>query len=334
MPSDQSKMFNKNFITLKIFGIWSGNTPWKYYRFYSFIYLFVTFACYNLLLTLNLLYTPRKIELLLREVIFYFTEITVATKILTILFMRDKLIDAIKLIDCDEFVGDYENKDGILYKTNMGYRLGWTLYTISSNMAYSSQVVVPIFLDMIRGTKSELPICKYYFLSDEVRDSHFLFWFIYQSVGMYGHMMYNVNIDSLIAGLLVVAIAQLRLLNRNLKNLKLTQEESNLPIKNQDKIQMARLNKLLRHYEVILKYVLSIRTYIIYLIISCNNFNFVSFSFCETVQNMLSVTLFFQFGVASMIICVVMCGLLLVSTNCFFTVCIYLMCNLLSFNVY
>ncbi|KAJ8735440.1 hypothetical protein PYW07_007060 [Mythimna separata] len=290
MPSDQSKMFNKNFICFKIFAIWSGNTPWKYYRYYSFIYLFVTFVCYNLLLTLNLLYTPRKIELLLREVIFYFTEITVATKILTILFMRDKLIVAIKLIDCDEFVGDYENKDGILYKTNMGYRLGWKLYTILSNMAYVTIAIIPIFLDLIRGTKSELPICKYYFLSDEERDSHFLFWFIYQAVGMYGHMMYNVNIDSLIAGLLVIAIAQLRLLNNNFRNLKLSEEERKLSYEIQDKIQMTRFYKMLRHYEVIL-------------------------TFCDTIQEMLSVTLFFQFGVASMIICVVLGGFLLQSTT-------------------
>lgn len=167
--------------------------------------------------------------------------------------MRHKLIDALNYIDCDEFVGDFENKDGILYKTNMNYRLGWKLYAILSNAAYSSQVFVPIFLDLIRGTKSELPICKYYFLSDEIRDTYFIFWFIYQSFGMYGHMMYNVNIDSLVAGLLVINIAQLRLLNKNLTNLKLSEEEQKMPLELQDKVQMMRLNRYLRHYEVILK---------------------------------------------------------------------------------
>ncbi|CAH1639600.1 unnamed protein product [Spodoptera littoralis] len=290
MPSDQSKMFDNSFRIAKIFGIWPGLKPSRYYKFYSFIYLFATFVCYNLLLTLNLLYTPRKIELLLREVIFYFTEITVATKILTILFMRDKIIQALNFIDCDEFVGDYENKKGILYKTNMGFRLGWRSYLVLSNIAYSSQVIVPIFLDILRETKSELPICKYYFLSDEDRESHFLFWFIYQSFGMYGHMMYNVNIDSIIAGLLLIAIAQLKLLGNNLTNLKLSNEESKLPKDSQDKIQIKRFHKLLRHYEVILNY-------------------------CDTVQDTLNVTLFFQFGVASIIICVVMCGLLLPSST-------------------
>nr|ALM26204.1 odorant receptor 15 [Athetis dissimilis] len=288
MSSNQSNMFHTNLILLKIFGIWPGNTPWKYYRYYSFIHLFVTYASYNFLLSMNLYYTPRKIEILLPEVIFTFTEITVTTKIMTILLMRHKLIEAMKLIDCDEFEGDIDDKNGILSKTRMGYSRGWKLYAIISNMAFTSQVFIPFFLILIRGTKSELPICKYYFLSDDDREAHFYFWYIYQTVGMYGHMMYNVNIDSLIAGLFVIAIAQLKLLSKNFNELKVSETESEFRKEIQDEIQMTRLNQLLRHYEVILHY-------------------------CETVQSMLSTTLFFQFGVTSIIICVVMCGLLLPS---------------------
>ncbi|KAJ8735439.1 hypothetical protein PYW07_007059 [Mythimna separata] len=291
MPTDQSKMFNKNFTIYKIFGIWSGNHPWKYYKYYSLVYLFVTFVCFNLLLTLNLFYMPRQMELLIGEVIFFFTEITVGTKICTMLFMRNKLIVAIKLIDCDEFVGDYENKEGILCKTNMGYRLTWKVYIVFANVVYAIQVVIPIFLNVLRETKSELPVSKYYFLSDEQRESGVLFWilYLYQGIAIYGHMMYNVNIDSLIAGLLIIAIVQLRLLNKNFRNLKLSEEERKLSYEIQDKIQMTRLNKLLKHYEVIL-------------------------NFCDTVQDTFSVTLFFIFGVASIIICMVMCGLVVPSS--------------------
>lgn len=253
MPSNQSKVFDRNFIYLKFFGLGSGETSGKYYKCYSFIYLSVTLACYNLLLFVNLLYTPRKIELLLREVIFYFTEITVTTKILTIIFKRDKIITAMKIIDCDEFMGDFENKNGILYNTNRTYRLGWKSYAVLSHMVYTCVAIIPISSDFIRGTEFELPICKYYFLSDEVRESYFYFLFIYQIIGMYGHMAYNVSIDSLIAGLLLIPIGQLRLLNKNLTNFQLSKEEKKLQIEIQEKIQMARLNKLLQHYEVILK---------------------------------------------------------------------------------
>nr|AOE48040.1 putative odorant receptor OR35 [Athetis lepigone] len=288
MSSNQSNMFDQNFMMLKIFGIWPGNTAWKYYRYYSFIYLFFTFASYNLLLTVSLLYTPRKIELLLPEVMFYFTEISITMKMMTILLKRDKLIEAMKLIDCDEFEGDIDDKDGILSKANMTYNRGWKLYTFTSNIAFSSLVFLPFFLVLIRGTKSEFPICKYYFLSDEDREAYFFFWYIYQAVGMYGHVMYSVNIDALIAGLLIIAIAQLKLLNKKFYKLKLSEVESELSKEIQEQIQISRLNQLLRHYEVILEY-------------------------CNTVQNISSTTLFFQFGVASIKICVVMGGLLLPS---------------------
>ncbi|KAJ8735438.1 hypothetical protein PYW07_007058 [Mythimna separata] len=291
MPSDQSSMFNVNFTLYKIIGVWSGNPPWKYYKYYSFVYLFVTFVIFNLLFTLNLLYIPPKIESYIGEGVFYFVEITIATKIWTILFMRDKLIDAIKIIDCDEFIGDYENKDGILYKMNVGFRLGRKLYATLLNTLFVADVIVPIFFNLVRGTRPKLPISNYYFLSDEQRESGVIFWCIYsyQSMGIYCHMMYNISVDSLIAGLLVITIAQLRLLNHNLRNLKLSEEERKLPYEIQDTIQMTRLNKSLKHYEVIL-------------------------TFCDTVQDILSVTLFFQYGVSTLIICVVMTGLALPSS--------------------
>ncbi|XP_075970093.1 uncharacterized protein LOC142972612 isoform X2 [Anticarsia gemmatalis] len=287
MPSDQSKsLFEYNMKVWKIFGIWSGDTPWKRYKYYSMSYLFVTFIIYNLLLTLNLIYTPRTIELILREVIFSFTEITVATKILTILLLRGKIFEAFDIIDSDEFVGDYYSKDGFLSKVHKNFKLGWKSYAVMSNVAYSSQVFVPIFLNLIRGTESELPVCKYYFLSDENRRSYYFFWFIYQSFGMYGHMMYNVFIDSFIAGLLIVSIAQMRILNVNLKTFSMSEQEKELPKELQDQIAIAKLNSYLRHYDSILKY-------------------------NKIIQEILSVTIFFQFSVTTIIICVVMCGLLM-----------------------
>lgn len=254
MKSNQStNLFENNYKCWKIFGIWGGRNPSKYYKFYSITYIFLTFFLYNVLLTLNLIYTPRKIELLLREVIFYFTEITVAAKVLTIILLHSKIVEALDLIDCEEFLGDFENKEGILSKVHVNYKFCWKLYAGLSNAAYSSQVFVPIFLNMIRGTESDLPICKYYFLSDETRQNYFVYWFIYQSFGMYGHMMYNVNIDSFIAGLLYMAITQLRLLNSKLSNLKLSKQEQKLPKELQDKISIAKLNSCFRHYDAILK---------------------------------------------------------------------------------
>ncbi|XP_047023243.1 odorant receptor 59a-like [Helicoverpa zea] len=254
MPSDQSRMFDPPLTVLKIFGVWEGRTPSKYYKTFSFLFLFVSWFFYNFLLTLNLVYTPRSVELFLREVIFYFTEITVTSKFLTVLLLRDKILEAFSVIDSDEFVGDYENKDGILYRTNKGYSFCWKVYNVLALIAYTCDIIMPVVIDLIRGTKSVLPICNYYFLSEDFRDSHFVILYLYQSIGMYGHMMYNLNMDSLAWGLLAVGIAQIKVLNKNFTDLKLSAEESKLPLEIQDNVQKTRLFKLLRHYEAILNF--------------------------------------------------------------------------------
>ncbi|XP_021200428.3 odorant receptor 7a [Helicoverpa armigera] len=286
MPSDLSKIFEQTLRFLNFFGVWAGKTPSKYYKYFSFISVFLAVVCYNLLLTINLVYTPRNIELILREVIFFFTEITVTAKVFTVILMRDEIIEVLNFIDNDKFIGDNGKKDGILYKTHKGYKFSWRVYNILAHAAYIFDIIAPLFLAFLRGTKSELPVCKYYFLDDEFRDSYFFILFLYQAIGMYGHMIYNVNVDTLSAGFLAIAVAQLKLLNSNLTTLKLSAEECKLPREIQEKIQITRLNKLLRHYEFILNY-------------------------CGAVQNVLSISLFIQFGVGSLIICVVMCSLLM-----------------------
>ncbi|KOB67926.1 Odorant receptor [Operophtera brumata] len=255
MPSlRQSNIFKNNFICWKIFGIWPGRSQSKYYKYFSFLYLFITLFTYNILLTLNLAYTPRTIELIIREVIFYFTEIAVTSKVLMIVIMRDKIIEAFNLFDSEELDGDDEKSKQIIDQNYASYQTFWKLYAIMSNVAYSSQVFIPIFLYLIFKSNLELPICKYYFLTDEIRESYFVLWFIYQSFGMYGHMMYNVSVDSFIAGLLLIAIAQCRVINDKLYNMKFTAADNKLKAEVQEQIQMARLKKCLRRYDFLLKY--------------------------------------------------------------------------------
>ncbi|KOB66386.1 Odorant receptor [Operophtera brumata] len=103
-------------------------------------------------------------------------------------------------------------------------------------------------------------------------------------------MMYNVSIDSFMAGLLLIAIAQCRVINDKLYNMKFTADEIKLKAEVQEQIQMARLKKCLRRYDFFLNY-------------------------CEVVQKVVDVTMFVQFGMSSAIICVVMCGLLMPSST-------------------
>lgn len=249
----QTDIFKPNFFFWKIFGIWKGQTPFVYYKYYSYVYLFLTLVVYNVLLTLNLIYTPLNIELLIREVIFYFTEIAVMAKVLMILFMRYKILDSINLLDCEEFHCNDDRSKYIIEQNNMSYKTYWKLYAVLSNFAYSSQVFGPLLVNLIWGTELQLPVCKYYFLSEELRQTYFPFLFVYQSFGIYGHMMYNVNIDTFIAGLLLMAISQIKLIQYKLNNFKMESKETRLKNEVRDDIQILKLNRCLRHYDLVLK---------------------------------------------------------------------------------
>ncbi|XP_072938126.1 odorant receptor Or1-like [Epargyreus clarus] len=288
--SSISDSFKINFIFLKLFGLWPGKEMTKRYKYYSMIFIFITLFMYNSLLIFNLLYTPRNIELMIREVIFLFTEIAVMGKVFMILYKRKKLLAVFDILDCDHFQGEDDVGRQIVHEHVSKYKTYWKIYGILSNFAYSSQVFLPIFVHLIFKTNLELPICKYYFLDVNVVQKYFIFLFVYQSFGMYGHMTYNVNVDTLIAGLILMAITQLRVLNHEFRNLKVDPEdfkESNAAV---DRKQIVKLNRHLKHYDILLTY-------------------------CSTVQDIMNITMFVQFGMASAIICVILCGLLLPSTT-------------------
>lgn len=249
----QSDIFKYNFFFWKVLGLWPGRKPNRYYKYYSCVYILITLIIYNILLTLNLAFTPRKIEYLIREVIFYFTEIAVTSKVFMIIIMRDKILEAFNLLDGKDLDGDDESSKKVIEKANTQIRIFFKYFATISHAAYSSQVFVPIIIYLIFHVDLDLPICKYYFLTDEIRDRYFIFWFIYQSWGMYGHMVYNVTVDSFIAGLLLNAVIQLKILNVKLSNLKLSKQENKLSVDIQDETLTIRLRKCLVRYEAVLK---------------------------------------------------------------------------------
>lgn len=253
MPTDQSKMFDDCIFVIKLFGISIERSPSIFIKIYSYTYVLINFVIYNILLTLNLYYTPRKIELLISEVIFYFTEVSTCSKVIILIFMREKVVDILEFVNRDEFKGDYGDKNGLLYKyTNRIYKLWRKAYVVFSNISFVFMMFTPI-RNYINRADTDLPVCKYYFLSDQAREKYYTFWFIYQPFGLYGHMMYNVNFDLMTGGLFIFIIVQLQLLYNNLSNLKVSEEESLLPEELQDKIQVAKLHQCLRHYALIIE---------------------------------------------------------------------------------
>nr|ARO70509.1 Odorant Receptor 27-2 [Dendrolimus punctatus] len=283
-----SDIFNPLLFQWKLFAIWPGKTPSRLYKYYTYLYLFATLFAYNILLTVNLIYTPFKIDMLIREVIFNFTEIVVTSKVIMVLVKRNKIVEILDLLDSEEFQ-DTNESSSIVGDSKKTYTRSYLMYAITSNISYFSQVIAPVFVNLIFGSSltTELPICNYYFLSDESRKNYFVFWFIYQAVGMYGHMTYNVTIDSFLAGLLLMTETQMRVINYKLTNLNKEVKHGTDDKANEDK-EMSKLKKCLRHYDLVLKY-------------------------CSQVQNLINVTIFIQFGIGSVIICVTLCALLLPS---------------------
>lgn len=241
-----SRCFKLNFVFLNVFGIWPLNKNGTCYRYYSLSFVFISLFVYNLLLTLNLVYTPRKIEIFIREVVFYFTEIAVTGKVVMILMKRSDISNVLNDLDCEAFQGQDDISRVIIKLHITKYKLYWRIYALISNFAYFSQIFLPLVLYFIFNTRIELPICKYFFLNDYYVQKYFIYLFIYQSVGMYGHMTYNVNIDTLIAGFIFMAITQLRVLNYKLKHFKISKNCTR-------NIEILKLKRLLKHYDAIIR---------------------------------------------------------------------------------
>lgn len=252
VESKTSDCFKINFIHLRIFGVWSHYNTSKIYTCYLAMFLLVNLFTYNALLVLNLLFTPPKIDLLIREVIFLFTEVVVISKVLMVILMREKLLYAFDILDCETFKGEGEVSREIVKSYVAKYKTYWKINAILGNFSYSSRVFLPIFGHLIFNTTVELPICKYHFLDNEIIRRYFVFWYLYQSVGMYSHMQYNVNIDTLIAGLLIIPVAQLKVLNIKFSKLKINENFSK-NIEKKEALQNLKLYKYLQHYELIIK---------------------------------------------------------------------------------
>nr|WCC57426.1 odorant receptor 29 [Papilio glaucus] len=278
-----SECFSNNVLAWKIFGIWSGPSPNKYYKYFSFMFLNLTLIVFNLFLVLNLFYTYNEIENLLQEVIYYFTEITVAAKVSMILLWKKEIITAFAILNSDEFKGTDKMSFEIVQKDVSTYKKIYKLYFYFCNLSYIL-AIVPGLVNFMLGHHSELPISRYNFLSDTIREKYFVFLYLYQSFCIYGHMIYNLSIDSFITGLIFLTITQLKVLNYKLKRFSFkTTHQVKHTNELKENVKVSNLNHCLRHFDVILR-------------------------FQSIVQEITSFTLFVVFGIASATICVTLCG--------------------------
>nr|WCC57486.1 odorant receptor 29.2 [Papilio machaon] len=276
-----SECFSKNVLAWKIFGLWPGPNPNKYYKYFSFIYINLTLTVFNLLLTINLFYTYDQLENLMHEVIFFFTEITVVAKCCMVLNCKKKIIVAFAILDSDDFKGIDKTSKEIIENDVSKYKKMSNLYFCFCHLSYILGVA-PVIVEYLLENHSELPISRYNFLSDEIRHSYYKILYFYQSLSTYGHLIYNISVDTFINGLIFLTITQLKVLKYKLKGLNFKKQN----LDSENNINVWSLNHCLKHYDVILRYQ-------------------------SIVQEITSVTLFVIFGMASAIICVTLCGFFL-----------------------
>ncbi|XP_045772787.1 odorant receptor 22b-like [Maniola jurtina] len=279
-----SHCFELNFLLLKILGIWPGKNPHRYYKYYAIFILCLICFCYNSFMIVNIFFTPMIVEKMILEIVFLFTQFTVIGKVFMIYHKRKNLLAALAVLNCESFKYKDEESKEIIERHVLKYQMGWKIYMSLGQIAYFAKVFMPILMHLIFNSAVELPICKYSFLDDELVHRYFIFLFIYQSVALYFNMMFDLIIDALIAGLLYMAIIQVKVVKHDLKNLRIIKKKNSFS--EEDELQFTLLNKYLKHYEIILNY-------------------------CNLVQDILGMAMFVQFSFTSVMICIILCRLLL-----------------------
>lgn len=249
MEDNISDCFKVNFKCLQIFGIWPGKLNNIYYKCYSYIFVIINVLIYNILLLLNLLYIPWELHLLIRDVVFIFTEVTVIAKVLMILIMRSKILQAFSILDSPDFKGKNIISRKIVQEHICIYRRCWKINTYLSYISYLSQLL-PFFGYLIYNIKIDLPISMYCFLNENFKIKYFIICYVYQSFGIHAHMHYNFNIDSLMAGFIYMTIGQVKVLNLQLQNLGVIKTNDTVVLENQINYNLL---ECINHYQKILK---------------------------------------------------------------------------------
>lgn len=251
-PRRQSDIF-KSILTLwRFYCIWFGRNPTNKHKYYSYFTLLINLILFDSIFTVSLWFSPRQVKYIIPELIFYFTEIAIVSKVFMVVIMREKILEAFNIMDEKDLDGDDEASKEIIERDHANFNTFLKIFIVLSQLAYFSLVFLPLMLHFAIGMELKLPISQYYFLTDEVRESNFIYFYIYQNFA-YSHMMYTVTVDLFVAGLLLTGVTQLRVLNHKLKNLKLSDEEKTLSFKDQDDIQTMKLRNLLTRYGLVLK---------------------------------------------------------------------------------
>ncbi|XP_069361161.1 odorant receptor 22b-like [Maniola hyperantus] len=275
----------------KLLGIWPGENPSRLYSFYTILFLFSTLIICDTTLAVNLFCTPGKIDILLQEVTFFFNVMSITTKVLMVIVYRKRIVELLKILDDETFHGKCDATRNILAKGTNSYIRYRNVFLVMGHFAYTFNSIIPFVAYLILPSyKPKFPTSNYYFLNEDTKNYYFSFIYGYQAFGIYGLMMFDVTTDTFINGCLFFTISQIKALNYKLSNLKPDKSLRKLSKNLKEYVQIMKLNECLKHYDCILKY-------------------------CAKLQNIINISLFVQYAMGAMIICVCVCSLLLPLTS-------------------
>ncbi|XP_047528194.1 odorant receptor 43a-like [Vanessa atalanta] len=269
----QTDCFIRNMKYWKFLGIYPLEIKWKFYNWYSKIFVFAFIILYDGLSTLNFYFLERNLDHFIEEMIFYFTELAVMSKVLTFMIMREKIEEILKTLDSETFQSINETET-VFIKNAMKFNVKyWKIVALVSYFSNFVHVSSPFIAHLFLPVPLVLPVSSYSFLSENFTETFIYPVYFYQSIGIHMNMLYNVNIDTFFLGLMILVIAQLEILEQKLMTVT-NKHDSNYSIS-----LNTHLNKSIIHFDEVAK-------------------------FCDLIENVFSITLFVQFSMASCIICV------------------------------
>lgn len=258
---NQTDCFNFNIKFWKFLGIWPPNSLGRYYKYYSRAFVMIFQIFYNFLFSINLYFLPRHLDIFIEEMILYFTEVAVMSKVLTFFFMHDKIVEIFITLQSDIFQPSTDYGVKVIENAKIFNVRYWKILAVASFTSCLTLLLTPIIAHLITSVDLVLPISSYSFLSDEIKEKYIYPLYFYQSFGLFFHMLYNINIDNFFLGIIIFTIAQLEILEEKFRNitdeLRLEETEEKhancRSIVNDDKTLILRLNKAILHYDVVSK---------------------------------------------------------------------------------
>ncbi|XP_059048150.1 odorant receptor 46a-like [Achroia grisella] len=268
--------FEINIKIWKIIGLWPANYSWKQYNILSKIFIAVMVFIFDMLITFNLFFITKHLDLFIENILFYFTALVSLSKAITFLTARDLITNIFYSLQRDIFQPNNDDELKIIKRANSFNITYWKIVAIVSLASHIAHIIVPIIMHLVFSEDLQLPACDYSFLSKEFFDKFKYLLYLYQCFGIQYIILINLNVDTFILGLMVLTIAQLDVLALKLRNVT---DLTNVNEIYCETATIERIHNCVKHFEEIAR-------------------------FCSQVQRVFSFIIFVQFSMASCIICV------------------------------